>query len=193
MNRLLLAMGCAMLFAGTVAANDSDIISLTDAVANTKKLLATECATQRQALPQATTASTKNRAEQGIIVNCDCAPGRLDRLVADPGIPREIERGSLKTLVLTVATQCGVVGMTTTLSRLCLGPDGPNDVPDRKAYCGCLEARGKAMTEDMAAAMIAEIRRNRFADLEQLKQKAIPADLRNQLERQDRECRATGK
>lgn len=83
--------------------------------------------------------------------------------------------------------------MTTTLSKLCLGPDGPTGVPDRKRYCGCLEARGQAMTEDMAAAMIAEIRRNRFANLEQLKQKAMPADLRNQLERHDQECRAPGK
>lgn len=105
MKSFLLAMGCALLFAGTLSANDSDIISLTDAVANTKKLLATECATQRQALPQATTPSTINRAEQGIIVNCNCAPARLDRIVADPETPREIERGSLKTLVFAVATQ----------------------------------------------------------------------------------------
>lgn len=126
-----------LLMVATAFAADTDIVRLTEAMENAKRSLATDCAKYRADLPAAEGFKARNRAEQGIIVSCECMPAELDKVVADANVPRELSRGEAKSRMVEKMTLCGMQAMRKTFATACPTIGAPPDVSDTAGYCKC--------------------------------------------------------
>lgn len=137
MRRLATFAGAWLFAAGATLAADSDIVRLTEAMDNAKRSLAADCSAYRAQLPAAEGFKARNRAEQGIIISCECMPAELDKIVADARVPRELTRGDAKVLMIRKMPLCGTQAMRKTFAASCPTLVAPPDVRDPAGYCKC--------------------------------------------------------
>jgi hypothetical protein len=151
--RRVAQFACAwLIMSGVVLASDSDLVRLTEVVANAKRNLAADCSSYRAQLPTAEGFKARNRAEQGIIVSCECMPAELDKIVADESVPRELTRGDSKALVLGRMPLCGMRAMRKTFAESCPTLGAPPDVRDPAGFCKCyLDEMGQYSDEQLLA------------------------------------------